>query len=272
MPAETEVRVKEVNRRSATKGGAVDAVERQRAHYDRIAESFEVHYSDPWSLQYRRRFINEPLTQGLDLRGRNVLDAMCGSGQMASFLMASGARVTGLDISHKVLEQFRDKLPDAVPVQGSILDSGFADACFDHVFVVGGLHHAHPYLDRALDEIHRILKPAGCLCFAEPHAGSFPDIGRRVWYHFDQLFESNEAGIDLRRMKSQNAHRFEFEMTRYTGALGYLLVHNSYIFRLPLTLKQIYTPPVLRLEALLEHVQGRLTSCAVLGRWRKKPD
>ncbi len=253
------------------KGMDVDAVALQRAHYDRIAESFEVHYSDPWSHRYRRQFINEPLTRGIELRGRRVLDAMCGSGQMAAYLVEAGAHVTGLDVSSHVLMQFGAKLPQAVPVQGSILDSGFRDSCFDHVFVVGGLHHVHPSVDKALDEIYRILKPGGYFCFYEPHAGSVPDFGRRLWYRFDKLFEANEAGIDLGQMKRLNANRFAFEMTRYTGALGYLLVHNSYIFRLPLAFKRHYTPPLLRLEASVEPLQGRFTACAVLSRWRKKP-
>jgi hypothetical protein len=73
-------------------------------------------------------------------------------------------------------------------------------------------------------------------------------------------------------MKGRNADRFEFEMTRYTGTFGYLLVFNSLIFRLPLGLKRYYTGPILGLEALIEPLQGRLTSCMVLSRWKKKSD
>lgn len=249
---------------------SADTAELQRAHYDRIAESFELHYSDQWSLEYRRRFINEPLTTGIDIESREVLDAMCGSGQMAAFLVEAGARVTGLDVSGQVLEQFGAKLPEASRVQGSILDSGFPDAHFDHVFVVGGLHHVHPDVDRAVSEIHRILKPGGYFCFAEPHCRSLPDLGRQIWYRFDRLFESNEAGIDLDQLKTVNTDRFEFEMTKYTGALGYLLVYNSLIFRLPRAWKRYYAPPILRLEGWVEPIQGHLTSCMVLSRWRKK--
>ena len=251
---------------------AVDTAGLQRAHYDKIADTYELHMSDQWSHKYRRRFINEPLTQGLALDDRNVLDAMCGSGQMAAFLLEAGARVTGLDVSSKVIAQFGAKLPKASPVEASILCSGFEDACFDHVFVVCGLHHVHPNVDKALDEIYRILKPGGYFCFAEPHAGSLADVGRRIWYRFDRMFESNEAGIDLEHMKGRNADRFEFEMTRYTGTFGYLLVFNSLIFRLPLGLKRYYTGPILGLEALIEPLQGRLTSCMVLSRWKKKSD
>ena len=60
----------------------LDAAEQQQlSHYNNIAADYEAHYSDEWSLEYRRRFIYEPMFAGLNLNGLNVLDAMCGSGQ-----------------------------------------------------------------------------------------------------------------------------------------------------------------------------------------------
>src|SRR6476659_9558716 len=79
----------------------------QQEHYDRIAADYEAHYSDEWSVEYRRRFIYEPMFEGIELSGKEVLDAMCGSGQTTSYLLTRGARVTGLDISNEVLEQFQ---------------------------------------------------------------------------------------------------------------------------------------------------------------------
>jgi SAM-dependent methyltransferase len=244
--------------------------ELQRAHYDRIAAGYEAHYSDPDSLLYRRRFINDPLTDGLHLAGAQVLDAMCGSGQMAAYLLERQAAVTCLDVSPEVTEQLRSKLPGARAVCRSIHETGFPDATFDAIFSVGGLHHLHPNLAPAMDEIHRILKPGGYLCFAEPHARSLPNALRRVWYRFDPLFESNEAAVDVEALMDTNQHRFEFLETRYTGGLAYLLVFNSMVFRAPHRLKRLYTPALLRLEALTLRLQGRSLSCMVLAQWRKK--
>lgn len=243
----------------------------QRAHYDRIAAGYEAHYSDRWSLEYRRRFINEPLTAGVELAGKHVLDAMCGSGQMAAYLLDRDAVVTGLDISPEVTRQFAQQLPAARAVCASMLDSGLPDASFDAVYTVGGLHHLHPNLGPALAEIHRLLKPGGLFCFAEPHAHSLPDAVRRVWYRYDRLFEANEAAVDVEALQREQRDQFEFEMTRYCGGPAYLLVYNSMVFRMPHALKRLYTPPLLALEALTQRVQGRRTSCMVLGRWRRKP-
>ncbi len=243
---------------------------RQRAHYDRIVEAYDAHYSDEWSLLYRRRFLYEPLLAGVELRGRKVLDAMCGSGQTAEYLLSQGAHTWGLDISPHVIEEFRTKLPGAIGVQGSILNTGFEDESFDAVFITGGLHHVHPRVPEAVTEIHRILKPGGWLCFFEPHTGSFADAARRFWYRHDRLFEENEAAIDLEDVMHGNAARFDFVTTRYSGGPAYLLVFNSMVFRVPLSWKARYARPLLWLERKLERVQGKRTSCFAMAQWRKK--
>jgi SAM-dependent methyltransferase len=246
--------------------------ERQAAHYDAIAADYEVHYSDQWSQRYRKTFINERMTRGIELDGARVLDAMCGSGQCADYLLTKGARVTGLDVSREVIDRFLREHPDCEAVARSIFSSGFDDEHFDVVTVVGGLHHVHPDVDRAVTEIHRILRPGGYLCFAEPHVGSLPDLARRLWYRFDPLFEANEAGIDLPALQRANASRFEFVRTTYTGGLAYLLVYNSMVFRVPLGLKRLYSPLLLFLEGPAQRLQGRRTSCMVVCQWRKRSD
>ncbi len=243
---------------------------RQRAHYDRIIEAYDAHYSDEWSLLYRRLFLYEPLIAGIELRGRKLLDAMCGSGQTAEYLLDQGAQAYGLDISPHVMAEFRANLPGAVGVCGSILSSGFDDESFDAVFVTGGLHHVHPQVPEAVTEIHRILKPGGWFCFYEPHTGSLADAARKLWYRHDSLFEGNEAAVDLEELMHCNAHRFDFVTTRYSGGPAYLLVFNSMVFRVPLSWKAWYTRPLLWLERRLERIQGKRMSCFALAQWRKK--
>ena len=242
---------------------------RQQAHYDRIGDAYETHYSDEWSNLYRRRFFYEPLIAGVELPGRKVLDAMCGSGQTAEYLQSRGALVYGLDISAQVIEQFRAKLPSAVGVQGSILNSEFDDESFDADFVTGGLHHVHPNVPEAVTEIHRILKPGGWLCFNEPHSTSLANGMRRFWYRHDHLFEENEAAVDIEDLMRRNAERFDFVTTRYAGGPAYLLVFNSMVFRVPLAWKARYTRPLLWLERSLEPIQDQRTSLFVMVQWRK---
>src|SRR5215813_4166978 len=110
------------------------ATERQQQqHYDNIAADYEAHYSDEWSIEYRRRFIYEPMLEGLNLAGTKVLDTMCGSGQTTEYLLAHGADVTGLDISNEVIEKFQTRWTNATALNRSLLDSGLPDNTFDCV-------------------------------------------------------------------------------------------------------------------------------------------
>ena len=249
---------------------ATNAEHDQKALFDRLAAQYELHYSDEWSLRYRDTFFYGPLFEGIDLSGKRVLEAMCGSVQTTMFLRARGAKVTGIDISSGQIEFFRQRWADCDAVCGSIFDTGFDDASFDCVVVVLGLHHLHPQLPKAIDEIHRILKPGGYFCFIEPHAGSMPDVLRKVWYRVDTaMFERNEGAIDLAQLEALNAARFRFVKTKYMGNAGYLLVLCSLILRIPVRLKKLYAPSLLKIEAIVERLQGKKLSCLAIGQWKK---
>ncbi len=214
----------------------------QKEHYDQISLEYESHYSDPSSREYRRRFIYEPMFAGLDLSGRRVLDAMCGSGQTTEYLLSLSALVTGLDISTEAIARFRARWQNCEAACRSLLDSRLESNSFDCVVVVGGLHHIHPNVSEAVREIHRVLKPGGYFCFMEPHRGSIADIVRQFWYKHD----------------------------RYLGNVAFLLVLNSLIFRIPPGAKPFYSSALMALESLVSKAQGKLSSCFVVARWQKK--
>jgi SAM-dependent methyltransferase len=243
---------------------------RQRVHYDRILPAYEAHYDDPTSRSYRERFLYEPLFRGVDLSGKRVLEAMCGSGQATSYLLRRGARVVGLDLSAAAVDAFQHRWPDCPSVRASILASGLASESFDAVVLIGGLHHVHPHVDDALREVHRILVPGGRLLFGEPHAGSLPDALRRVWYRWDPTFEAGEQAVDLEALKRAHATHFAFELERYVGNLAYLLVLNSMAFRIPVRLKPVYAPALFVLERGLAFLNSPRTACFTLGRWRRR--
>jgi SAM-dependent methyltransferase len=242
----------------------------QREHYEAISEEYEAHYSDASSLDYRAKFIYEPMFRGIDLSNQRVLDAMCGGGPTTEFLVAQGARVTGLDISPTVMAAFESRWPQCEAVCGSALDTGLPDESFDCVVVVGGLHHVHPYLNETTSEFHRLLKRGGHFCFTEPHYGSLPDVVRRFWYQYDNLFSENEESIDVESLKRDFASRFDFKQEFYLGNLAYLLVLNSMVFRIPLSWKPVYTPTLLKVESILNRIQGKRLSCYVVAQWQKK--
>lgn len=242
----------------------------QQDHYDQIADEYEAHYSDACSLAYRRRFIYGPMFAGLELSGMRVLDAMCGSGQTTQYLLAHGALVTGLDLSNEVISSFKSRWTNCDAIQRSLVDSGLPADHFDCVVIVGGLHHIHPNVSAALHEINRVLKPGGYLCFMEPHSGSLPDIIRRFWYKHDRFFSDNEASINVESLEREFSAQFKSSRVSYLGNIAFLFVLNSLIFRIPLRAKPYYSPVFIKLESLINKLQGKLTSCFVVARWQKQ--
>lgn len=249
---------------------ASSSEERQKDHYDRIFPCYESHYDDSTAQEYRRRFIYDTMLHSVDLKGANVLEAMCGSGQATGYLLERGAQVTGLDISETAMAAFASRWPMCDAICASILIADHLRDAFDLVLVVGGLHHVHPYVRRAVDVIHGMLKPGGLFCFVEPHRESLLDVARRIWYRLDRrMFAEGEAAIDLEALKRHNVHRFAFEQEVYFGGPGYFLILNSMVFRIPVRWKQRLATWCFKVEGFLKPVQNRYIAPAVLCVWRK---
>jgi demethylmenaquinone methyltransferase/2-methoxy-6-polyprenyl-1,4-benzoquinol methylase len=126
--------------------------------FDRIAPVYDV--------------MNRVMTAGLDGRWRRltarsvaeprarVLDACCGTGDLAIACAREGASVTGLDFSERMLERARRKAPAIEWVVGDALDLPFEDAAFDGATVGFGVRNVED-LDRALRELRRVVRNGG---------------------------------------------------------------------------------------------------------------
>jgi demethylmenaquinone methyltransferase/2-methoxy-6-polyprenyl-1,4-benzoquinol methylase len=131
-----------------------------RSMFDRIARVY-----DP---------MNRILTAGLDGRwrrrtaeavvraGDRVLDACCGTGDLALADERAGGTVTGLDFSERMLERARKKSDSVEWVQGDALALPFPDASFDVVTVGFGVRNVSD-LEGGLAELRRVLRPGGQL-------------------------------------------------------------------------------------------------------------
>src|SRR5213592_4936487 len=128
-----------------------DAVRRM---FDRIAPVYDV--------------MNRAMTAGLDRRwraetaravvspGDRVLDACCGTGDLAVAAQRAGGRVTGLDFSERMLERARAKSDQVEWIQGDALALPLADGSFDAATVGFGV--------RNLDDLEggrRVLRRGG---------------------------------------------------------------------------------------------------------------
>jgi demethylmenaquinone methyltransferase/2-methoxy-6-polyprenyl-1,4-benzoquinol methylase len=118
--------------------------------------------------------MNRAMTLGLDRRwrratvaavvapGDRVLDACCGTGDLALAAARAGGRVTGLDFSERMLEHARRKSTAVEWVSGDVLALPFADAAFDAATVGFGVRNLDDHA-RGLAELRRVLRPGGRL-------------------------------------------------------------------------------------------------------------
>jgi ubiquinone/menaquinone biosynthesis methyltransferase len=96
--------------------------------------------------------------------GTRALDLATGTGDIAFALAARGADVTGLDITHRMIDLARGKR-DARGVRlhllvGDMIALPFPNASFDLVTTGYGLRNV-PDLEGAIREIRRVLRPGG---------------------------------------------------------------------------------------------------------------
>lgn len=121
----------------------------------------------------RYDFITVALSYGQDRRwkrrvialaaphaGQRVLDLATGTGDLAFAAAAHGARVVGLDVTHRMIELARRKSDRAQFLVGDMLALPFPVASFDIVTTGYGLRNV-PDLAQAIDEISRVLVPGG---------------------------------------------------------------------------------------------------------------
>ena len=138
--------------------------------------------------------MNRVMTMGLDLRwrriaaeavvrpGDRVLDACCGTGDLALAARKAGGEVTGLDFSPAMLERARRKAPSVEWVEGDLLALPFGDGSFEAATVGFGVRNVAD-LERSLAELRRVLSSEGRVAILEitqPRGPLAPFY--RVWF------------------------------------------------------------------------------------------
>jgi demethylmenaquinone methyltransferase/2-methoxy-6-polyprenyl-1,4-benzoquinol methylase len=162
---------------------------------------------DRW---WKRRLVSmAPLS-----RHTRALDLACGTGDITFEVAARGALAVGLDLTPRMIELARQKGSRPRFLVGDMAALPFADASFDVVTTGYGLRNV-PELERAIDEIARVLRPGGVLLsldFNRPD-GAFM---RRAY-----LLYLNTIGGALGWMLHRDADTYRYipaTIERYPGA------------------------------------------------------
>jgi len=109
-------------------------------------------------------------------RDSDVLEVGCGLGTDAINFARRGARYTGIDLTEASIDLVRRRFEfEGLTANLSVADAEvlpFADDSFDLVYSHGVLHHT-PETPRAINQVHRVLKPGGTAMVMLYHKNSY---------------------------------------------------------------------------------------------------
>jgi demethylmenaquinone methyltransferase/2-methoxy-6-polyprenyl-1,4-benzoquinol methylase len=122
--------------------------------------------------------MNRLMTVGLDRRwrrlavaeavrpGDRVLDACCGTGDLAIAALLVAGEVVGVDFSEAMLERARRKAPAIEWLEADVLALPFEDGSFDAATVGFGVRNLDD-IEAGLAELRRVLRPGGRVAILE---------------------------------------------------------------------------------------------------------
>lgn len=146
------------------------------AYHRGLAVSWEQRYKKP-AFKARLRAVEECLA-GHDSRGQDWLDAGCGSGTLARYLVEAGARVLGVDAAEEMITLARELASQNVVSPqlrfeyiATIARLPLPDQSLDGILCSSVLEYV-PDPAACLMEFARVLRPGGLLVVSVPNRNS----------------------------------------------------------------------------------------------------
>ena len=171
-------------------------------HYDRLNRILSLGTDRRW----RRRAVN---LIGIHIRPMEILDVATGTGDLAIEALRLGPRrITGIDISGKMLEEGRRKISrmghgeQIVLMKGDSQAIEFSDGTFDVAMCAFGVRNFADTLT-GLSEMCRVLRPGGMVMVLE--------FSRPAWFPLKQIY-----GLYFRQVLPRIGRRVSGDPGAYT--------------------------------------------------------
>ena len=253
-------------------------VERQREHFDSIADTY----------YQARRHRNHLLVKGLMWdaffadwqpplgRKLDVLEAMCGFAEGKNIIEKGlGRRVsyTGFDYSQNVVTRLKLTSPELNVECADVTKYRSANS-YDIVILLGGLHHVPDHASNVVVNLSSLLRRGGQFINLEPTNGN--PVARMVRdsiYKRNSLFDSEtERAFDIDTLFSYFRDAgLSLSSVMYPGLLSYILYYNPDAFpSLNLGGERCVRAAFAADRLFLRTAIGRFLSFATLSAWRKE--
>jgi SAM-dependent methyltransferase len=173
-----------------------------------------------WAIEEHETCV-PTLRRILNGTGKRILDSGCGTGRWMAFFQRLGHAAVGVDDSAGALRLARAHDAELPLVRADVVAGPFKDASFDAVFSSYVAEHFENGPAALLDEIRRVLRPAGLLFFIVPYNNLFR---RLLTNHALRLY------CALRRLRRRPVAFTEFrysvrEITRLVEGAGFHVEH-----------------------------------------------
>ena len=165
-----------------------------------------------------------------DCSGKRVLDAGCGEGYLSRKLAASGAAVTGVDFSKRMLDFARERTDPRLGIRylhGNCEDMHSLGAGSFDVVVSNVVLQDLADFEAALGSMHFVLVEKGVLvfsilhpCFSTPECGWVKDDqGRKLYWKVDNYFSEGAYEQPLPLDATEGVLLFHRTLSRYLRTL-----------------------------------------------------
>lgn len=252
---------------SAIASPATAAIERQRSHFNAIAQRYEAGREEANHRRIKSLIWGDALACVAPLKGRPIrmLEPMCGYGEGLGIVREHSdldIDYAGFDYSDVIVEELSRSFSGGRIWQADVTRYRPDSAAYDLIFLAGGLHHVPDSAPQVVASLASGLKPGGMFVNFEPTHGNplFQAVRDRIYARneiFDEVTERAFPVADLQAMFQ--AAGLEEVRTFYPGLLAYVMYYNPYAFPL---LNKGGPRWVDRLFAL-----DRLVMSTIIGRW-----
>jgi ubiquinone/menaquinone biosynthesis C-methylase UbiE len=172
----------------------LDIFKKVEEGYDKMGETYH-NFRDNEKFKFELEQFSELLPPS-----GQVLDAGCGVGRPTSeFLVKEGFKVTGIDISNRMIDLAKENVPQAKFYKKNILTLDFPDDSFDGIICVYTLWHI-PRNDHItiIQNFHRMLKDNGILVL---NTGIYESDGISQFFGEPMLWSTNNPKKTLEAVK-----------------------------------------------------------------------